>query len=217
MPDPVKPRRRYDSSRRQEQAAGTRWAVLQSARRLFLERGYAATTVAAIAAEAGVSVETVYKAFGNKPGLVKSVFDVSIVGDDEPVPFIQRERVRRIQEEPHGRRKLALYGEHLAETAPRSVPVQLLVREAAATDRGAADVWRQMTAERLTGMTMFATALYDGGYLRPGVSVDEARDVLWTYNSAEIYDLLVLQRGWEPDRYGRWVADALAAALLPST
>jgi AcrR family transcriptional regulator len=217
MSDPVKPRRRYHSSRRREQAAGTRWAVLEAARRLFLEQGYAATTVSAIAAEAGVSVETVYKAFGNKPGLVKSVFDVSFAGDDEPVPFIQRQRVRRIREEPDGRRKLGLYGEHLAETAPRSVPVQLLVREAAATDPGAADVWRQMATERLTGMTMFASDLHDGGHLRPGLSVDEARDILWTYNSAEIYDLLVLQRGWEPDRYGRWVTDALAAALLAST
>ena len=214
MSEPVKTRRRYDSSRRQEQARVTRRAVLEAARRLFLDRGYAATTVSAIAAEAGVSVETVYKAFGNKPGLVKAVFDVSIVGDDEPVPLMERERVRRIQQEPDARRKLAMYGEHLAETAPRSVPVQLLVREAAATDAGAADVWRQMTTERLTGMTMFASALHDGGHLRPGLSVDEARDVLWTYNSAEIYDLLVLQRGWEPDRYGRWVADALAAALL---
>ena len=214
MVEPVKPRRRYDSSRRQEQAAGTRLAVLDSARRLFLERGYAVTTVAAIAADAGVSVETVYKAFGNKPGLVKSVFDVSIVGDDEPVPFIERDRVRRIREEPEPRRKLELYGEHLAETAPRSVPVQLLVREAAATDPGAAEVWRQMSAERLTGMTMFAEDLRAGGHLRPELTVEEARDVLWTYNSAEVYDLLVLRRGWAPHRYGRWIADALVAALL---
>lgn len=215
MSEHVKPRRRYDSSRRREQAAGTRRAVLEAARRLFLDQGYAATTVAAIAAEAGVSVETVYKAFGNKPGLVKAVFDVSIVGDDEPVPLVERERVRRIQQEPDPGRKLAIYGEHLAETAPRSVPVQLLVRDAAATDPGAAEVWRQMSGERLTGMTMFARDLHAGGHLRPGLTVDDARDVLWTYNSAEVYDLLVLQRGWEPERYGRWVADALAAALLP--
>ncbi len=215
MADPVKPRRRYDATRRQEQARMTRLAVLDTARRLFLERGYAATTIAAIASDAGVSVETVYKAFGNKPGLVKAVFDVSIVGDDEPVPLMQRERVLRIREEPDPRRKLTMYGEHLAETAPRSVPVQLLIRAAAATDEGAAAVWRQMVTERLTGMTFFAEDLERGGHLRPGVSVEEARDVLWTYNSAELYDLLVLQRGWSPERYGRWVADALSAALLP--
>jgi AcrR family transcriptional regulator len=215
MSPQVNTRRRYDSAIRQEQARQSRGAVLEAARRLFLERGYGATTVAAIAREAGVSVETVYKAFGNKPGLVKALFDVSIVGDDEPVPLLQRERVQRIQAEPDPRRKLAMYGEHLTETAPRTVPVQLLVRSAAGTDPGAAEVWEQMQAERLTGMTVFARHLHEDGLLRADVSVEEARDVLWTYNSPELYELLVMRRGWSPERYGRWVADALIAALLP--
>ena len=215
MSGPVKPRRRYDSSNRQEQARRSRRLVLEAARRLFLDQGYAVTTVSEIAAAAGVSVETVYKAFGNKPGLVKAVFDVSIVGDDEPVPMVQRELVQRIRAEPDPRRKLAMYGDHLTETAPRSVPVQLLVRAAAASDAAAAGVWDQMLAERLTGMTLFANHLHEEGHLRADVSVEEARDVLWTYNSTELYELLVIHRGWTPDRYGQWVADALVAALLP--
>ncbi len=215
MSRPVKTPRPYDSSRRQEQARQTRRAVLEAARRIFLDRGYAATTVGAIAGEAGVSVETVYKAFGNKPGLVKAVVDVAIVGDDEPLPMMQRELVRRIEAEPDPRRKLLIYGEHLAESAPRHVPVQLLVRSAAASDPGAAAVWEQMQAERLTGMTAYARHLHEGGHLRAGISADEARDVLWTYNSAEVYELLVLARAWTPQRYGRWVADAMIAALLP--
>jgi len=215
MVRPVKTPRRYDSSNRAEQARRNRRSVLEAARRLFLDRGYAPTTVAAIAAEAGVSVETVYKAFGNKPGLVKAVFDVSVVGDDEPVPMLERDVVRRIQAEPDPRRKLVMYGEHLSESAPRSVPVQLLVRAAAASDPGAATVWDQMLAERLTGMTAFARELHEGDHLRADVSVDDARDILWTYNAAELYELLVLLRGWSPQRYGVWVADALIAALLP--
>ncbi|MEA2826095.1 MAG: hypothetical protein QOG43_534 [Actinomycetota bacterium] len=215
MVEPVKVRRRYDGRRRQEQARATRRVVLDAARRLFLERGYAATTVAAIAADADVSVETVYKAFGNKPGLAKAVFDVAIVGDDEAVPMLQRERVQRMREEPEPRRRFAMYGDHLTESAPRSVPVQLLIREAAASDAGAAALWQQLVEERLTGMTVFAQELQAGGHLRPGVSVEEARDVLWTYNSAEVYELLVLGRGWSPERYGQWVAKALSTALLP--
>ncbi len=215
MSEGVKRPRRYDSSRRQEHARQNRRAVLEAARLMFLERGYAATTVGAIAAEAGVSVETVYKAFGNKPGLVKAVVDVAIVGDDESVPMLQRELVRRIEAERDPRRKLAMYGQHLAENGPRRVPVELLVRAAAASDPGAAGVREQLEAERLTGMGFFARHLAEGGHLRPGVSVEEARDVLWTCNSAELYDLLVLRRGWTPPRYGRWVADALASALLP--
>lgn len=216
MSDDVKPRRRYDASGRREQARRSRLAVLEAARRSFLEHGYAGTTVAGVAAAAGVSVETVYKAFGNKPALLKSVFDVSVAGDDEPVSLVQRDRVRSINEEPDARRKLELYGEHLLETAPRSVPVQLVVRAAAAADPAAADVWENLLAERLTGMTMFATHLHEGGHLRADVSLEEARDVLWTFISTEVYELLVIRRGWTPERYVRWVVRSLSAALLPA-
>src|SRR5215472_1060406 len=179
MSPPVKPRRRYDSSRRQEQARDNRWAVLQTARQLFLEHGFAATTMPAIASAAGVSVQTVYNAFSNKPRLAKAVFDVAIAGDDEPVPMLQ-----------------------------------LVIRDAAASDPEARAVWAELQAERLKGMTVFARALHDDGHLRPGVSADEARDVLWTCNSAELFQLLVLERGWPPERYGRWVAEVLISSLI---
>jgi AcrR family transcriptional regulator len=215
MSDHVKTRRRYDSTRRQEQARQTQRAILEAAQRLFLERGYAGTTIGAVAELAGVSVETVYKAFRNKAGLVKGVFDVAIVGDDEPIPMLQRELVARITAEPDSRRKLFMYGDHLAAAGPRAGALQLLIRSAAASHPDAASVWEQMVTERLVGMTEFARHLYEGGHLRIDVSFDEARDVLWTYNSVELYDLLVLQRGWEPKRYGRWIAAALIAALFP--
>ena len=93
--------------------------------------------------------------------------------------------------------------------------MQLLVRAAGAGDPEVATVWDQMTNERLVGMTEFARHLYDRGYLRENVTLEEARDVLWTYNSVELFDLLVVQRGWAPERYGTWVAKALASALLP--
>jgi AcrR family transcriptional regulator len=215
MSSSVKPRRRYDSSRRQEQARLNRAAVVQAAHQLFLERGFAATTMPAVAATADVSVQTVYKAFGNKPRLAKAVFDVAIAGDHEPVPILQRASLGRLRDEPDPRTKFRLYGEFLAEVAPSHVPVQLVIREAAATDPEARTVWEELQTERLKGMTLFARALHDEGHLRPGVSTNEARDVLWTYNSAELFQLLVLERGWSPKRYGRWVADALTAALLP--
>lgn len=214
MSPPVNPRRSYDASGRQAQARQSRLAVLRSARRLFLEHGYAATTMAAVAASAGVSVETVYKAFGNKAGLVKAVFDSDIVGDDEPVPFMEREFVQRNMAEPDPRRKLAAYGEHLTQALPRAGPIQLVVRDAAAADPAAAAVWEQLQAERLTGMTAFAHHLESGGHLRRGVSADDARDILWVHNSVELWNLLVNERGWTADRYGRWVGEQLIAALL---
>ena len=215
MSQSVKSRRRYDSPRRREQARETRRAVLEAARDLFLALGYAKTTMAAVAKKAGVSVETVYKAFGNKARLAKAVFDVAIVGDDEPVPMLQRERVARMRREPDPRRKLRMYGEHLAEAGPRAGRLQLLIRSAAATHPDASVIWDQMVQERLIGMTAFASHLHEEGHLRPGVSLEEARDILWTYNSVELFDLLVVQRRWDPERYGVWIAEAMIAALLP--
>src|SRR6476659_3244056 len=104
----VTPVRRYDSSRRRAQADQNRAAVIAAARARFFADGYASTTVGQIAGDAGVSVETIYKAFGNKAGLLKAVFDVAVAGDDEPVAMADREFVAQIQAEPDARRKLEL-------------------------------------------------------------------------------------------------------------
>lgn len=215
MTDDVKPLKRpYDSTRRQARAAETRAAVLEAARLAFLEHGYTGTTLPAIAAAAGVSVETVYKAFANKAGLVKAVFDVAFAGDDDPIPFLQREFVQRNMAEPDPRRKLRSYGEHLTDVAPRINPIQLVVRDAAVADPTAEAVWATLQAERLTGMTAFATHLRDAGHLRDGVTMPQARDTLWTLNSVELWDLLVRQRGWSNRRWGSWVGEQLIAGLL---
>lgn len=214
MSDAVNPRRAYDSSRRREQARASRRAMLGCAQRLFLERGFAATTMADVAAAAGVSTQNVYKVFGNKVALAKAVFDVAIAGDDEPVPMVQRPTLRKVIEATDPYDKLRLYGRHLTAVAPRHVPFQLVILDAAANDPEAARLWQQLQDERLRGMTMFAHDLADNGHLRRGVSTAEAAEVLWTYNSAELYRLLVIERRWTPQRYGRWVATALTHALL---
>jgi AcrR family transcriptional regulator len=206
--------RRYDASRRREQARRARARILDVARRHFLDDGYAAATMSAIAADADVSVETVYKAFANKAGILKAMFDVAIAGDDEPVPIHERDMVAQIYAEPNGRKKLAIYGDAYALRSSRAVPIQLLARDAAASDRGAADVWHQLNDERFAGMTKFATHLRDSKVLRRGVTRDEARDVLWLFTAPHNFELLVLQRGWDVDRFGHWIAQQLCAALL---
>jgi AcrR family transcriptional regulator len=206
--------RSYDASGRQEQARRTRARILEVARRRFLDEGYAATTIGAIAEEAGVSVETVYKGFGNKPGVLKAVFDVAIAGDDEPIPLQERDMVARIEAERDPAAKLAIYGAEYARRAERAAPVQLLVHAAAATDAGAADVWTQLVEERLTGMTRFATHLHESGSLRPDVSIETARDVLWAMISPHLYEMLVMERGWAVERFGGWIAQQLQAALV---
>ena len=208
-------RRRYNSAHRQEQARQSREQILRAAGDLFLAHGYAATSVPAVAESAGVSAQNVYKAFGNKASLLKAIFDVAIAGDDNPVPMLERPALTRVRDERDPHRKLVLYGQFVAETAPRHAPIQLLARAAADNDPDAAQIWDQLCAERLHGMTIFGQALADAGLLRPGITGHDARDLLWTYNSPETYDLLVNHRLWSPNRYGSWIADSLIAALLP--
>jgi AcrR family transcriptional regulator len=215
MSETVNPARRpYDSSRRRAHAAQNRAAILDTARHRFLAEGYACCTMGTIASDAGVSVETIYKAFGNKAGLLRALFDVAVGDDDEPIPKRHRALVDRMWVEPDPEQKLRLYGEIIGSGAARVQPVQLMAREAAASDPAAAEVYDAIREERLGRMVDFAEFLRDTGALRDDVSVEEARDVLWTYNSAEIWELLVVKRGWKPTRYGKWIGDALVCALL---
>jgi AcrR family transcriptional regulator len=214
MTGPVKSGRPYDSSRRQAQARQTRAAVLAAARARFLDDGYAATTIGQIASDAGVSVETVYKAFANKAGLLKAIFDVAIVGDDEPIPLQERDMVARIQAESDGRKKLQIYGAAYTERAERAVPIQLLVRDAAASDPGARAVLDQLNEERLAGMTAFSAHLHESKVLRKGVRAADARDVLWFFTAPEVFERLVIERGWSTKRFATWITQQLAAALV---
>lgn len=207
-------RRPYDSSRRREQAERTRATVLEAARARFLADGYAGTTVAAVARDAGVSVETVYKGFGTKAGLAKAVHDRAVVGDGADVPMLQSEFVRRNLVEPDPVAKVQAYGHQVATVGGRTGPMLLVVRDAAAADVGAAEVWDEVQAERLRGMAAFAGHLSEAGHLRDDVGVDEARDVLWLHSSVEVWELLVIRRGWDPGRFGTWLGGQLVAALL---
>jgi AcrR family transcriptional regulator len=188
--------------------------MLEAARDLFLAHRFSGTTLPMVADAAGVSVQNVYKVFGNKSGLVKALFDEAIAGDDDPVAVADRESILAIRAEPDPRQKLAAYGRHMAKVGPRIMPILLVVRDAAAGDESAAELWATLQEERLTGMAHFASDLADGGHLRAGVTTTEARDVLWVHNSLEVWDLLVTQRKWSPRRYGRWIGQQLVSALL---
>ncbi len=208
----VKPKRRYDSPRRAEQARQTRAAVIDTAQRLFLRDGFAATTITAIAAEAGVSAETVYKAFGGKPGLVRAICETALAGEG-PVPAEARSDDLQLTE-PDPRAIIRGWGRLTAEVAPRVSPVLLLLRAAAVADPEMADLRDEMDASRLRRMTRNARNLADTGHIRDGITVKHAGEVLWTYSSPELYELLVLHRGWQARRYGAFIADAMIAALL---
>jgi AcrR family transcriptional regulator len=210
----IRASRRYDSSRRRKQARVQRRRVLASASRLFLEQGYAATTLAEVAADADVSVETIYKAFRNKAGLLKEVFDFAVAGDDEPVSMIDRDFAQRIRAEPDPRNKLSMFAEHMAESMPRAAPVYLLGRAAADREPEIKSLYSQWRDDQLRGLGALAAHLVEGGHLRPGLTVDQARDLLWTIHSTEVYELLVLERGWPIADYLDFLTRSTAAALL---
>jgi AcrR family transcriptional regulator len=189
--------------------------VVLAARELFERDGFRVTTIAAIAAKAGVSAEHVYKGFGTKAGLAKAVFDLVIAGDDEPVPVADREAMQPIREETDVRRKIAMFTQGLAERQARSARVQILIRDGRHVDDALQPVWAKLNNEGLVGMAMLGRHLLGTGQLREGIDLDEVRDVLWTYLAIDTYERLVLSQGWALERYATWLGRAVTSALCP--
>lgn len=200
-------KRTYDSGSRQVRAAQSRERILDEARRLLLANGYAATTIAAIARAARVSVETIYKTFGGKPGLVRAIRDRALAGTAAQHAETRSDRMQQAAAGP--REVIAGWAALAQEVSPLVSPILLLVREAVAHDAEMATLQTELDDARLARMAVNARTLK-----RHGISATHARDVLWLYSSPELYELLVLRRGWSVRKYGRFIADALTAALL---
>ena len=209
----IKPTRRYSSPRREEQARRTRDRVLDAALGLFVGRGYGSTTMDAVATEAGVSVETVYKAFSTKSGLVRAIRDRALLGEG-PVPAEERSDDARDRAADPVEIIEAWVALQL-EVMPRVAPILLVVRSAAEADPALLELRQELDEARLGRMAEHAQHLADRGDLRPGLSVGEARDAMFALSSPELYDLLVLRQGWSPASYGTFVRRSLVAALLP--
>jgi AcrR family transcriptional regulator len=210
MTPPVKVRQ-YDASGRRLKAQQRRLAVLDAAERLFLAQGYAATAITAIAEAAGVSPETVYKGFGGKPGLVRELRARALLGAG-PVPAEDRSDQLRDLTDP--RAVVSGWAQLAGEVAPRVFPVLGLVREAALVNPTIQELADELETDRLRRMRANARFLADAGHLRSGVSLAQATDVLFAVSSEEMYDLLVVRRGWSLRRYTGFVATTIENALL---
>jgi AcrR family transcriptional regulator len=217
MVDDVKPRRSYRSTKRAEQVAQSRRDILTTAGALFRAHGYAGVSMPSIAAEAGVAVETIYRGFGSKAGLFSGVVDAAVAGGTSraEVPVEQRPAIRAIIEEPDPRRQVERYAATQPGIHRRAGPLLRVLRDAATSDRELRALWQSIETDRRNGQSGFIGMLAGRGVLRPGLSVDEATDGLWTLTSLDVWDLLVTKRGWTAERYERWLADALIAYLLP--
>jgi TetR/AcrR family transcriptional regulator, regulator of autoinduction and epiphytic fitness len=217
MSESVKPRRRYDSRRRQEQAAQTRRDIVVAAGALFRERGYAGTTMPRIASEAGVVVETIYRAFGSKAALFTAVVEAAVAGGTERArrDVERRPAIAAIIEERDPRRQIERYVATQPGIHARSGPLLRALRDAMGTDPELATLWQELELARLSGQGRFAGMLSERGVLRSDVTVERARDIIWTLCSLAVFDMLVTERGWSPDRYEEWLSATLIGRLLP--
>ena len=208
----VKASRHYDSSTRRRAAEERRRSVLNAAGRRFLRDGYAATTVASIASDAGASVEMIYKAFGGKPGLVRALWETGLAGEGPVHAEIRSDEMSGMETDPLV--IIAGWARLSTEVAPRAAPILLLVRAAAASDPDMESLKQELDDQRLARMTHNADVLARGGHLREGITRDHARDVLFTYTTAEIYEQLVLRLGWSLDDFAQFLRQGIAATLL---
>ena len=215
----VKTRRRYDSPHRREQAAGTRRKIIAAAQPLFLAHGYAGTTMAAIAREASVVVETVYRSFGSKVALFGAVVEAALAGGVEraELPVEERPAIAAIIAETDPARQVALYAATQPGIHRRAGPLLRAVRDAASLDSEVARVWSELEAQRYAGQARMAGLLASRGALRDGLGVETATDLIWTLTSLAVHDLLVVERAWTPEEYERWLTEALTRDLVAPT
>jgi len=202
-------KRRYDGAARRAQAERVRAALIETARDMLLNDGYAALTIPKLAQACGVSAESVYKRFAGKPALVRAVVEQALRGIG-PVAAETRSDalgVDDLQELLRG------WGRLSAEVGPRVAPILLLVQIAASRDPGLASLARELDTNRRARMRDNAHRLADAGHLPPGLSVAQATDILWTYSSPEVYDLLVIRSGWNLQQYATFISAGLAAHL----
>jgi AcrR family transcriptional regulator len=206
--------RPYNSARRREQAAATRRDILEVAQRLFERQGYAATTMAAIAAEAGVALKTVYLAFETKSGVLRALWNLLLRGDEGEAPVAERSWYREVVEEQDPQRQLRLNARNSRAAKTRIAGVLKVIREAASVDPGIGALWERIQTEFHANQRAIVERLAERKTLRPGLSVDRATDILWTLNHPDVWQLLVGERGWSPDQYEAWFGDTACAQLL---
>jgi AcrR family transcriptional regulator len=205
-------KRRYDSSRRKAAAKATQLVMLRAAHDLFVERGYARTTMAEVASAAGVAAETIYAAFGNKPTLLHRVWDITIGGDDEDIPFHERPEIRAIRAEPDLATRFRMHAEMYVRTARRTAPFLIALAGAASAETSATALLSEVGQQRLFGMGVMARDAAATGQL--AVSEEQCRDVVWAMTDGTLWHRFVIERGWSDAEFADWLARTWIATLL---
>ncbi len=217
MAETVKGTRRYESPRRREQAAATRREILAAAQRLFERQGYAATTVAAIAAEAGVAAKTVYLAFESKSGLLRALWHLLLRGDQDDVAIDARRWYQELLEERDPQRKLRLVASNSRAVKERAGALMGVIRNAAPGDPDIGALWDRIQTDFYENQSRIVASLAGSKALAPGLDAERASDILWTLNHPDVWLLLHGERGWSADEFEQWFAETAIAQLLGPT
>jgi len=207
-------KRKYDSSRRKARSLESQMQVVEAARRLFIKQGYSGTSIESIAQEGGVSPETVYSIFGNKKAILSRVVDVSVVGDGEPIPLLARAQIREVESEKDQRRQIQMFAERIQLIMSRVAPMFEVMRSAAKIEPEIDAVLRKYLDDRMRGMGYFIDCVMANGPLRNNLDKTTAVETTWALTSAEVYNLLIVDRGWSPDEYEFWLTETLTRLLL---
>lgn len=210
----VKGTRRYRSTRRREQANTTRHDIIDAARRLFEKDGYAATTMAGIAQEAGVALKTVYLSFESKSGVLSALWDLLLRGGDDAPPVAQLPWYREVLEESNPERQLRLNARNSATVKQRLGVIMGVIRDASTAEPTINALWKRIQVSFYENQRAVVASIARKKALREGLDLARAADILWTLNHPDLWLLLVGQRGWSPQDYEQWFGDTACAQLL---
>lgn len=210
-----KPKRPYNSKRRQEQARHTQRLIAESARQLFDDRGYAGATIDAIATAAGVAPETVYSTFGSKRKILSYLMSIAVGGDDQPIQLLNRPDPQATLREVNQQRQLTLFAEGITSILGRVAPLFQIMRTAAKTEPEIAEMLEHILQERWQNLGAFVQRLAENDPLREGMDISLATDTVWAITSPELFSLLTVDRSWSKAQYIEWLASSLARLLLP--
>lgn len=215
MSKPRKPRA-YDASGRRARALETQERALAAARSLFAERGYAETTMEAIAVEAGVAVPTLYAVFGSKRGMLSRLLDRLVAGESGEPSILQTASAREVFAETDARRSIQLFARHIAQVLERVTPTFQAMKSAARTEPDVAELYARAQRNRFNNLESVARHVATRAALRTGLTVEDAGRTVWVLASPEVREMLMTHAGWSEEKYVAWLTETLTAALLPT-
>lgn len=216
MPPQKQIKRKYDSSRRKAQALETHQQILESAEKLFSINGYSGTSIESIAQKANVAPETIYATFKNKKTILSKIIKVSILGDDDnPVPMMLREQIREVAEEKNQKRQIQMFAKRIQLLMSRIASLLEIMKSASKTEPEIKRLLKKYLDGRFQGMGFFIDCVLANGALRNKMDKLTATETVWLLTSAEVYNLLIIERGWSGEEYEIWLSQTLTDFLLP--